>query len=391
MIASIPEIYNLELNEDGLLVRFNEALVEKIITFRAVWLAAVRKGAKIRIEYCYACKANDIHTTPTFDSKVDRIILITKEKVSGVEVCFNNYSSKELINLYHKSKSTILELQFKKETPMSVTYENGHIGYLGVVNLGAYHSFLIDEDGILRENIFESNIRHYQGDVDVNQKIQETLEGDYRRDFWWLNNGITIIASDVRQFGKTLSLENVQIVNGLQTSYTIGKYYNQKNEDDRSILIKVIISNDKETIDQIISATNRQNPVSATLLRATDQLQRTIELYFQNKGYFYDRRKNFYKNQGKPASKIFSIQYTAQAIEAIMNYNPASARSKPTTLIKLDKSYNNIFREDVNYDVFLNCCLIVQKTKEYIKSKMPPRQSIMHETLLIILQELLHL
>ena len=99
----------------------------------------------------------------------------------------------------------------------------------------AYHSFLIDEDQNLRENIFENNIRHYQGDVDVNQMIQNTLINDYERDFWWLNNGITIIASNVGQFGKSLTLEDVQIVNGLQTSFTIGKYYQPKDKEDRSI------------------------------------------------------------------------------------------------------------------------------------------------------------
>ena len=197
---------------------------------------------------------------------------------------------------------------------MPVTYLDGQIGYLGVANLNAYYSFITDDEGILRENIFENNIRHYQGDVDVNQMIQHTLTDDYERDFWWLNNGITIIASTARPFGKYLTLEDVQIVNGLQTSFTIGKYYRPVEKDDRSILVKVIITQDKFSIDQIISATNRQNPVSAAILRATDDKQRTIELYFLTKGYYYDRRKNFYKNQGKPASRIFSIQFAAQAM-----------------------------------------------------------------------------
>ncbi len=60
-----------------------------------------------------------------------------------------------------------------------------------------YYNFIVDsEENKIREYLFESNIRHYQGDTaDVNQKIAETLQNDLDRDFWWLNNGITIISS----------------------------------------------------------------------------------------------------------------------------------------------------------------------------------------------------
>lgn len=127
----------------------------------------------------------------------------------------------------------------------------------------------------------------------------------------------------------------------------------------------MIINNNKETIDNIIASTNSQNPVSATLLRATESTQRNLEIFFYNKGYFYDRRKNYYKNQGKPSSKIFSIQYTAQAIRAIVFNDPHSARAKPTSLLKDDKTYNQIFDPLKNYEGYLNCCLINKKSNDY--------------------------
>jgi len=249
-------------------------------------------------------------------------------------------------------------------------------GYIGVVSLMDYYNFIVDgEENKIREYLFESNIRHYQGDTaDVNEKIAETLKNDLSQDFWWLNNGITIIVSACNIIHKTLCLDDVQIVNGLQTSYTISKFYNPDvNEDDRSILVKVIRTKKKETIDNIIFGTNSQNPVSATLLRATGEIHRNLEVIFSNKGYYYDRRKNYYKNHGKPANRIFNIQDTAQAVEAILNFEPARARSKPTTLIKEDSSYNKIFNID-NIESFLNCCLMHQKVKDYIKKMRLPRE-----------------
>lgn len=369
LYISLNFILDLELDENQLLERFNPRLVEKILLFRMVWKLSVRKKSNFDLNFTYSCKAEDVHINGAFQSKVDQLIQLTKDGINIGSVNYNFYSSKELIKLYSKPQHTELELIFK-ETPMPIQGSTPEeYGYIGVVSLREYYNFIVDrEEDKIREYLFESNIRHYQGDTaNVNEKIADTLKNDLSQDFWWLNNGITIIVSDCNPIHKTLCLDDVQIVNGLQTSYTIGKFYDPvDNEDTRSILVKVIKSKKKETIDNIIFATNSQNPISATLLRATGEIHRNLEVIFSNKGYYYDRRKNYYKNHGKPANKIFNIQDTAQAIEAILNFEPAKARSKPTTLIKTDSSYNRIFNEE-NIGSFLNCCLIHQKVRDYIK------------------------
>ncbi len=368
---SIPKLFDLEVKEEELQKSFNPLLVEKILIFRKLWRKAVMKNAQIVIEFFVCCFAEKKPEAVTYNQKTSLIIEAVQEKVTPCRVVFNIFSAKELLEIYTSRPQTEIELNLK-ETPVSVAYSEGSIGYIGVAIIPEYLKFLTDEDGSLRESIFEENIRHFQGDVDVNKKILETLSDDLERDFWWLNNGITIIASNVGQIGKTLTLKDAQIVNGLQTSYTIGKFYepDSKTDDSRAILVKIIVSSDKQAIDKIISATNRQNPVNPALLRATDDIQRKIELYFLNKGYYYDRRKNYYKNQGKPSSKIFSIQGTAQAIHAIINYKPGESRAKPTSLIKTEESYNAIFSESLDFEGYLNCCLISRKVSDFIKNDL---------------------
>jgi hypothetical protein len=359
LFFSMSTILDLETTEEKLYERFNSDLIEKINMFRKLWRKSVTKRTKIIIDFYYICKAENISESNSFLNKVESIKKSVLNSIQNSTVNYKSFSSKELLDIYNKPKSTEFELECK-ENPLSVSFEDDQLGYIAVSKLNDFYKFLINEEGIVNENIFESNIRHYQGEVDVNKKIKESLETDFKRDFWWLNNGVTIIASSVGQIGKKLSLKDVQIVNGLQTSYTIGKYYKpeENTNENRSILLKIIINKDQETIDKIISATNQQNYVSPILLRATEETQRKIELYFSNKGYYYDRRKNFYKNQGKPVSKIFGIQSTAQAIQTIMNFEPDTARSKPTTLIKSDESYNKIFDENIDFQIYLNCCLI---------------------------------
>ena len=367
IITNIPLLFDLELNEEQLLRRFNTSLVERVKIFRRIWEKSISKNAKIKIEYAYICKANEItHLSTPFKTKVEQIKRITKQAIQGALVEYNNYSSKELLRIYQKPISSTLNLYFT-ENPMSICYKENQIGYIGTVNLSNFLSFLLSENNKLRENIFESNIRHFQGNVEVNRGIKNTILNDFQSDFWWLNNGITIIASNASIIGKKLVLNDVQIVNGLQTSFIIADHYKKLSHDNRSILVKVIINKDKDTIEKIISATNKQNPISATLLRATEEIQRNIEIFFLQNKYFYDSRKNFYKNQKKPAKKIFSMQFAAQSIESIMNFDPASARAKPTFLCKDEKTYNRIFNTDTDYRVYLNCCLIVREISNYIK------------------------
>lgn len=364
LITTLPELFDLEKNETALLSRFNSDLVTLALIINQVWQKTAISGGKINIDFIYACNASEIEVNGTFDSKVEQLKLLTEKIFSNKNISYTNYSCSELLKLYQAHKTNRLTLEFK-EQPLSTNYKDYGIGYVGMVKLAEYKKFLTGENHEIRDDLFESNIRHFQGEVDVNKKIKTTIGTINEKDFWWLNNGITIIAESPNQVGKKLAIENVQIVNGLQTSYSIFNSHSGDPQDERSVLVKVIINNNKETIDNIIASTNSQNPVSATLLRATEATQRNLEILFYTKGYFYDRRKNYYKNQGKPSSKIFSIQYTAQAVRSIVFNDPHSARAKPTSLLKDDKTYNQIFNSSQNYEGYLNCCLINKKSNDF--------------------------
>ena len=141
----------------------------------------------------------------------------------------------------------------------------------------------------------------------------------------------------------------------------------------------------------ILASTNYQNVVAPALLRATKTVQRDLELYFLNEGYYYDRRKNYYKNQGKPSSKIYSIQYTAQAIRAIIFSDPHTARSKPTALLRNNTIYEEIFNSQRNFKGYLNCCLITSKTNNYIVGIANRQQKGVIANLNCMLHGLLHI
>ena len=260
------------------------------------------------------------------------------------------------------SNSRILEVS---ESPIGTTSGS----YLCLVSLSKYFEFISDS-GSLARSIFESNVRDYQGSVVVNTGIRKTLENRNSENFWYLNNGVTIITPKAILAGKQLMIEDPQIVNGLQTSHEVYEHFSKMEElesDERAILVRVICEENEDARDRIIRATNSQTSIPPASLRSSDHIHRNIEDFLKANGYFYDRKKNFYKNQGKPISKIISIPYMAQAMMSIILFKPDSARARPSTLINSDTEYEKIFSLDTPIDVYLKAIQIMKRVEEFLR------------------------
>lgn len=360
---------NIELNG------WHEELKEKIILLRNIILKTATHALKIKFIINHISKANseDIKDNESYWSKVDNLKkLIKNSGISRLDVEYDFIGGEELKNLSYRKPEYSIDLVLK-DSPLTLEFGDNNIGYIALVGLKNYYNFIV-ENGNLKRYIFDSNVRDYQNKTIVNKEIENTIKNDYNTDFWWLNNGITIIAGkDSTQIGKKLSLKNVQIVNGLQTSYSIYNSLKDINfdefEDDRSLFVKIIICDQKDIIDRIIRATNSQNAIPSSVLRATDTIQRDIEQFFLSKGYYYDRRKNYYRNLGKPRDKIISINLLSQCIVSLVlpDKNPSRARSNPTILIKKDEDYNSVFGGKYDFQVYLNSVLIFKKVDKELK------------------------
>jgi len=100
-------------------------------------------------------------------------------------------------------------------------------------------------------------------------------------------------------------------------------------------------------------------------LRATDKIHRDIEQYFEDHGWFYDRRKGFHKNQGRPAGRIVAISYLGAAVRAIVLSDPVSSIERKTRWMRDDETYRQIFNKTFSVSTYLTCMEIV-KTAEIL-------------------------
>lgn len=57
-----------------------------------------------------------------------------------------------------------------------------------------------------------------------------SLESSEKIDFWNLNNGITILTSSATLYDDIIETDNIQIVNGLQTTNTISTIFQMEEQ-----------------------------------------------------------------------------------------------------------------------------------------------------------------
>lgn len=346
-ISSAEDILCFEKSIDSLKSVYNLKLLKHINILRKVYLDNIAKIPSISFFYYYASKGSELH--PNVERKVDSLESIVKRFFSSAQFQFEFITGKKLLECALSKKRKSFNLKFK-ENPVSTA--DG--GYIGIVNLIDYYTFIVDDQKSLIKFLFDANVRDYQGGTTVNKEIANTLNTKDETDFWWFNNGITIISEKASLANKILTLTDPQIVNGCQTSYEIYNHIlkNKVTEDHRSLAVKVVQTSNDAIRANIIKYTNSQTLIPISVLSATDPIHRNIEQFFLPHGLYYDRRKNFWKNEQKPIKDIVSISTLAQAFTAMILQEPHIARSKPSSLMKNEDDYKRIFSIDYPLEAY---------------------------------------
>jgi hypothetical protein len=207
----------------------------------------------------------------------------------------------------------------------------------------------------------------------VNEDIKNTLEDKNAPDFWWLNNGITILATSARIISKSISASDIQIVNGLQTSESIYRHLSHAPHENekRCVLVKVIVSEDSTVRDSIIRATNNQTNVELSSLHATDKIQRDIEDIMLRHGLFYERRKNYHVNQGAEQEKIITPLYIAAGYIALVLKHPDKSSVLKSKFMRSDELYEKVFSEKAPVSIWPKIALIAKRTDSILESLRP--------------------
>jgi len=199
------------------------------------------------------------------------------------------------------------------------------------------------------DTILERNIRRYLGLTKsrVNEAIKSTLLGNRKDNFYFYNNGVTMVCSKfshnaLQTSDWSVKVDDLQIINGGQSCKTIQHTLKENPDTDFSqvfILVRLYeLSGDgmDELINDVTIATNSQNPVDLRDLRANDTIQINLETDIKELGFTYKRKKD-----GIMSGDIIPSSVAAEAIYSIWRKKPHQAKFKRNELF--GKFYNEVF------------------------------------------------
>ena len=365
LVAVTRDLFDLSRRTEDFNTVYNESVRSAIAVFRQLYQSTAARFPTLCFRYVYATRGRSDQVHPNVRRKADYDLRQTVAGLfSSARYEFSFRGAGDLLALARRQPSNSLSLTITE----SISAQGG---YIALVTLPEFNKFIRSDTGSLRKNLFESNVRDYQGATPVNEEIQKTLVSKSTEDFWWLNNGITVVANKAVQSGKTLTVEDPQIVNGLQTSSEIFDFFDSPNSHDekRQVLVRVVEANNPESRDKIIKATNSQTAIPLASLRATDKVHRDIEEYLRPFGFFYDRRKNSHKNDGRSADQIISIPLMAQAVMAIALQRPDDARARPSSLLKRDEDYSKLFNQNYPIRLYLVASKLVKTIHAHLRMR----------------------
>lgn len=355
--VAIQEIYNAAVvRQTGIYLQVVDALITAfpVVSFHIYSVVSGEKNAEDDALYVDARRI-----------AADRI----KSRLThSSSVTVSDLNSIQLLEMHQKESIAPAVLNF---TNLMRAENDQANSYLGLVSLSDYLAFIRAESGGIRAEIFDDNVRDFEGSTEVNGAIVETLSDSGPAEFWWMNNGVTIIGDKVEGQASRLTVSSPMVVNGLQSSHILHQVEDNgvlhDSRKSNNILVRIIETEDPEIKDRVIAGTNRQNPVPPNSLRATEDVHKKIETHFRAFGWGYERRKNYYKNLGFAHSRRVTLVYLSQVMMSILLGDPDQARARPGSYLRRVDVYREIFQSGLGNDVFLRAAILFKEIEGLLR------------------------
>lgn len=222
--SSLNRLLDLQVSPEELKKLYSDEVVERVMLFRETWQKLATRHPQLQVRFVYASRGDTGAVNVKVDIKAKELGQRFEQLLPDCDQQVSLVGAAEMWKLASTPPSYTLELSYQENATAGTSHT-------ALVKLRDYYDFLTDDSGALRRHIFDWNVRDYQGNVEVNREIRQSLVDEDAPEFWWLNNGVTIVCSRTSIVGKTYVLDDVQIVNGLQTSYAIHRVLASANSE----------------------------------------------------------------------------------------------------------------------------------------------------------------
>jgi hypothetical protein len=187
LLASVQELFDLSRSNSNLTGKYSPEIKKCRDSFIAAFRQLSLHRPTLSFRIIYASRGDTSLLGGTVAARATQLTDLLTSYFSASLATFEPLGASELVELYRQVKSFALDL------PVQECLTAGQEGYVVLAKLTDYCEFVRDDNGQLRRYLFDSNVRAYLGTNMVNVDIAETLSDSSGPNFWWLNNGITIL------------------------------------------------------------------------------------------------------------------------------------------------------------------------------------------------------
>lgn len=350
-----------------------------------------------------ANKASDMNTAAAWltTGDIDKLPLRLKDivKTAREAIAGGEITNLELIYAHNCSESVPVEQELRtaKEyfqkamgDTVSVTYkeignqtaarlfkeQNSNIKVLDIISCpfkpgyeeqnGTWNSVVLTVTGDwlrtiyfkYQEDLFSANYRGFLGltKKTINTGIKNTAEKN-PENFWAYNNGITILTNklEIKKDG-FLNLHGISIINGAQTTGSIGSLDFKIDLRGVQILTRIIECGNPDVVNEIVKYNNTQNKITSWDKFGNDPNQQDIEKKFASYHHVYSSKRGF-----ENRSSQLSIENCIQPLVSFLGYYKESNKSK-VSLFNSPKLYKAAFEHTkARHILFVSClekCLV---------------------------------
>ena len=217
--------------------------------------------------------------------------------------------------------------------------------------------------------LFSANYRDFLGVrksvKNINYGIKTSVQ-EAPDNFWTYNNGITALTRRISKKGKKYQIEGISIINGAQTTGSIGECSLQEAATVK-VVCRFVQCTDAEVLHNIIRFNNTQNAFRSSDQRSTDPVQRRLAQELSARKINYVHRRSSTAN---PRNSI-SAESIAPLICAFHG-DPQTAARRRNDIFDLDSLYNRVFPKTCSGEhiLLVHCLgLAVDEVKYNLKVK----------------------
>lgn len=293
----------------------------------------------------YVRKFNSEH--PKYIAKIFYLDDIENRYYDEIKIAEKQFYSKlESIN-----KGTILNINTKDYKMANVL--DARYALTPVVSLFRLYREAIEKG----YPIFEKNIREYLGNKGINNNIYKTLlDKEERKNFFYYNNGITVICDKIGPINTVPSssnlqavftIDNPQIVNGCQTVNSIYEALNnidpnelEKEFKDTFVMVKILEINRQDVSEEnlyknIVRYNNSQNSIDEKTFVANTDIFIRLQKEFEKKGFILLIKQSDANKYSAKYKTVSELQKNAS--ERLKKFGLPDFKKSSDSFIKLEK------------------------------------------------------